>query len=209
MSASARIPVGIVDAVGGGIVSLCAVGCAYLVFFHADHATQEIGELTSLISSATEDLATVRAALDRQQSIVKERQAELNSGRHLPTSIPLEEYLHMLSQLATQNKLRVVKQNPLSSREYPGLLEQRYAYEVLGSMPDLTRFFKDIEEADFWVDIAFVKIEQRQADPGAVHNASMGEGGESPARPAGPERLAVLTVSLFSAVKQEPSPSGG
>ncbi len=191
MNTPAKLPLLMVDAIGGAVLGAIVVGCAYLVFFHADHATVEINELTSLINSASEDLSMVRTARDRQRAILKEQHGELESSRQLPADIPIEEYLQALSGLAAQNRLRVVRQNPLPSREYPGLLEQRYAYEVSGSVPDMARFFKAVEDADFWADIAYLKVDGAQAE---TNNR---------------DRLALLTISLFSAVKQEPAAEGG
>jgi hypothetical protein len=182
-----------VDVPGAAVCGVCLLGCAYLVLFHSGHANLETAELTSLMNTATQDLSTVRAARDRQRAMVAERQTDLASGKYLPASLPIEEYFQTLSRLAHEHRLRVVRQNPLSPREYPGLLEQRYAYEVSGAMPDMARFFKAVEDADIWADIAYLKIETAEKDPQRVSS----------------DRLAVLTISLFSALKQENPPSGG
>jgi hypothetical protein len=86
----------------------------------------------------------------------------------------------------------VVRHNPLGPRSYPGLLEQRYAYEVMGRVADLARFLRDVEDAEFWADISYLKID------GGPPSAD--QGGE----PNG-ERDALLTISLFSAARAEES----
>jgi outer membrane murein-binding lipoprotein Lpp len=193
MKTAAKLPMFLIDALGAAILGGCVLGCAYLVFMRGDQTALEINELTAQINTASRDLSAVRTARDVQRNILKQQQVEMGAGRQLPASIPLEEYFQALSRLAVQHHLRVVRQNPLSPREYPGLLEQRYAYEVSGSMPDMVRFFKSIEEADFWADIAFLKIDGVEPGPGVASR----------------DRLAILTLSLFSALKQEAPAAGG
>ena len=50
-------------------------------------------------------------------------------------------------------------------------------------MPDVARFFKAIEQAEFWADVSYFKIEQGRPGSGEV----------SPEQVAG-----ALTISLFS-----------
>jgi hypothetical protein len=123
---------------------------------------------------------------------LKERQVELATSGQLPAQIPIEEYFQTLSRLAGRHHLRVVRHNPLGPRSYPGLLEQRYAYEVIGTMPDIARFFRAIEDAEFWADISYLKID------GGPPSAD--QGGEPT-----DERDAILTISLFSAAPAEQS----
>jgi len=90
--------------------------------------------------------------------------------------------------------LRIVKHHPLSARQYPDLLEQRYAYEVTGSLPDLVEFLKSIENTDFWADVSHLKVDRGKRRKDAVSD----------------ERNAALTISLFSALtSQTPSDKGG
>jgi Tfp pilus assembly protein PilO len=195
MNSSAKsMPAVLVDAVGAVLFGACVVACAYLVFFHSEHAGSEVREFTSLIQNGTQDLAGIRSTLLRQRDLVRDRHEELESRGQLPASIPIEEYLRTLSLLAAQNHLRIVRQNPLTRREYPGLVEQLYAYDVVGAMPDLARFFKAVEDAELWADIAYLRIEN-------VQEPTDGNG----------QRLASLTVSLFSGQKPHAgsTPEGG
>ena len=182
----------ILDALGASL-SAAGLGAAlWLFLIHNQHAASELRDYNQMIASATQDLAALRSAGDRQRATLKERQAELAGGGQLPVEISLEEYFQTLSRLAVQHRLRVVRHNPLTSRTYPGLLEQRYAYEVIGTMPDLARFFRAIEDAEFWADISYLKI----------HNGQP-QGGETTE-----ERIASLTISLFSAAANDPAVSG-
>ncbi len=189
-----KLPLLVIDALGATLAGGLVIGCIYLTFVHGEHATREIQEFTQLINSASQDLASIQSARDQQGTVLRERRAEISSGRQLPTEIPLEEYFQVLSRLASQHSLRVLRQNPLSPREYPGLLEHRYAYEVTGSMPDIARFFKAVEEADFWADIAYLKI-TNAAQTSATADSQ--------------ERVALLTISLFSASRPEGAPNDG
>jgi hypothetical protein len=87
----------------------------------------------------------------------------------------------------------VVRHNPLGPRSYPGLLEQRYAYEVIGTQPDLARFLRAIEDAEFWADISYLKI----------------DGGKRQGGEPTDECDALLTISLFSAARAEGASESG
>jgi Tfp pilus assembly protein PilO len=193
MERRARLSLLLLDAVGAGVLTVAFFTACWLTFFHNQHAVAEEADLTHLLASATQDLATIRSALDRQHATLKERQAELAGRGQLPAQIPIEEYFQALSSLAVAHQLRVVRQNPLASRTYPGLLEQRYAYEVIGTMPDLARFFKAIENAEFWADISYLKIEGGQRKSGEPTD----------------ERVASLTISLFSAARADSASGNG
>ena len=171
-----------------GILTAC-----WMTFFHSGHFTAELRDLTLTISLSTRDLAALRSAGERQRATLHERQLELATGGQLPAQIPIEEYFQTLSRLATQHHLRVIRQNPLGPRSYPGLHEQRYAYEVIGAMPDLARFFRAIEDAEFWADISYLRI----------------NGGNRLSGVPTEEQDAVLTISLFSAARAEGASGSG
>jgi hypothetical protein len=167
-----------------------------MAFLHNEHATQELGDFYSMISSATQNLTALRFAAEGQRATLKERQVELATSGQLPAQIPLEEYFQTLSRLAGRHHLRVVRHNPLGPRRYAGLLEQRYAYEVVGTMPDLARFFRAIEDAEFWADISYLKIDG--GPPAADQGAEPTD-----------DRDALLTISLFSADPAEGASGSG
>jgi hypothetical protein len=139
--------------------------------------------LTSLVQTAQRDLAELRLECDRQRKVLEARSTELAENGQLPEQTPVEEYFRRLSELASRHQLRVVRQNPLSPREYPGLLEQRFVYEMTGSFQDLVRFLHAIENTDFWADVSYLELGSGHAVKGC--------------RPD--ERVATLTLSLYSA----------
>ena len=82
----------------------------------------------------------------------------------------------------------------LASVEYPGLLEQRFTYEVAGEWPDIVRFLLEIEQADAWADVAYLKV-SRGANVGGRETG---------------ERPVALTISMFSSPPlQKGGPSAG
>ena len=192
MARPGKLPLLLLDALGATMLVAGFLTAFWMTFFHNEHATAELSDLTQMITSTTRDLAALRSAGERQRATLKERQAELATSGQLPAQISSEEYFQTLSGLASRHHLRVVRHNPLMPRSYPGLLEQRYAYEVTGTMPDLARFFRAIEDAErsrFWADISYLKIDAGNR--------------QSPGAPGTDERDAVLTISLFSAARAE------
>ena len=193
MGKSGRVPLLVIDAAGAAIVAVCVLVSVWLTAVRPDGAKSEITGLTRLIQAAQKDLIDQRAACDHQRAVLADRSAELAESGHLPEQTPLEEYFRTLSDLAARHQLRVVRQNPLSSRRYPGLLEQRFAYEKTGSTPDLVHFFKAIETIDFWADISYLKVESGQSPYGRTPS----------------DRVATLTLSLFSVLPSNGSASDG
>jgi len=193
MSRSRKISLILLDSCGASLSGAGLVAALWLTFFHSEHAASELRDYTRIVSSATQDVAALRSSGDRQRATLKERQAELATSGHLPVQVPIEEYFQTLSRLAVQYHLRVVRHNPLTPRSYPGLLEQRYAYEVIGAMPDLARFFKAVEDAEFWADISYLKI----------------DGSPPQGREPTDECTASLTISLFSAPRAESASGNG
>jgi len=192
MTRLGKLPLLLLDALGASLSGAGLLAACWMTFFHNEHATTELRDHTAMISSATQNLAALRMAVEGQRATLKERQEELATSGQLPAQIPIEEYFQTLSRLADRHRLRVVRHNPLAPRSYPGLLEQRYAYEVMGTMPDIAQFFRAIEDAEFWADISFLKI-----DGGSP---SANQDGEQTG-----ERDAMLTISLFSAAAAEQS----
>lgn len=188
MGRSGKVPLLVIDAAGGAVVAVCVLVSVWHTAFRPDGAKSEIAGFARVIKTAQKDLAGLRTACDRQRAVLAERNAELAESGHLPEQTPVEEYFRTLSDLAARHQLRVVRQNPLSSRRYPGLLELRFAYEMTGSMPDLVRFFEAIENTDFWADISYLKVESGQMPDNRVAN---------------------LTLSLFSVLSSNGSASGG
>lgn len=193
MTRPGKLPLLLLDALGASLSGAGLLAALRMTFFHNEHATTELRDFTQMISSATQNLAALRAAVDGQRATLKERQVELATSGQLPAQIPIEEYFQTLSRLAIQHHLRVVRHNPLGPRSYPGLLEQRYAYEVIGTQPDLARFLRAIEDAEFWADISYLKI----------------DGGKRQGGEPTDECDALLTISLFSAARAEDGSGNG
>lgn len=177
-----RLSPRVVDAIGLSFVSACCVGFVWLTCFHTDHTSQQVADLRQALARERVELQTLRARTVRQKTVLAEREAELRITGKLPNHAPIEAYFRMLSGLATKQGLRIIGHHPLQPRTYPGLMERRFAYEVAGTMPNLTRFFLAIEESDYWADIGYLKLD---------HHRTGRAGAES-------DRIARLTISLFS-----------
>ncbi|MGB2984559.1 MAG: hypothetical protein WBE26_01640 [Phycisphaerae bacterium] len=194
MGRSRRLSLQIIDMLGGCTVAACLLGFVWLTVVRGDQTAGELKALTRLIHTARQDVRAVRAARDRQRALLEDRQTALADRGHLPTQVPIEEYFQTLSTLASRHRLRVIQNNPLAERRYPGLLEQRYAYEVTGSLPDLVGFLQSIESTDFWADVSYLKVVR----------------GVGPEEAVSDKRVALLTLSLFAALQADvPSESGG
>lgn len=179
------------DLAGGGFLAVVLGMFVWMTLLRTEKTAITLGELERTVQSARVEIDGLRAERDRQRITLKDRRSELQKSGQLPAQAPVEEYFRTLSDLAARNRLRVVRHNPLNNRTYPGLLERRYAYEVTGSLPDLVQFFQAIEASEFWADIAYLKIDQGPSLPNAVR-----------------ERVATLTISVFSAQTRLPNTPG-
>lgn len=179
------------DLAGGAfLVGILGV-FVWMTLLRTDRTALQLAELGGSVQQARGEIEDLHADRDRQRVTLKTRRAERDKSGHLPAQAPVEEYFRTLSDLAARNRLRVVRHNPLNSRTYPGLLERRYAYEVTGALPDIAGFFQAIEASDFWADIAYLKIDRGPQ----ASNASR-------------ERVATLTISVFSAQPRVPQGPG-
>jgi hypothetical protein len=193
MDRSGIVSLSAVDIAGGTMVAACVLAAVWLTAVRGDDVKSEIVELRRVIQTSQDDLASLRAAHDRQHTTLAQREVELGENGHLPEQTPIEEYFQMLSNLAAQHRLHVVRNNPLSARQYPGLLEQRFVYEVTGTLPDLVRFIEAIDHSKFWADIGYLKLDS----------------GRGVRAQAPDERVATLTLSLFSALPSAASTGSG
>lgn len=171
-----------IDAVGTlATVSLAALA-AWLTFFAGTGPRGEIAVLRDRIGTTERRLASLRVQLAAERDVVAARTEELQTTGQLPHNPEIEEDLQALAELATRNQVAVLRVAPLARKEYPGLLEIRYAVDAAGSIPDLTRFLRSIELAPFWADVSHMKIESES----------------TPAGGAKARRVAQLTLSLFA-----------
>ncbi len=193
MTVTRNGPLLAIDLLGACALGVCVLAFGWLTVLRGDDVSANNADLTGAIQTAKRDLARYRSVRDRQRVILADRRAELASGGRLPDQAPIERYFQTLSTLAAQHRLRVRSHHPVSPRHYSGLLELRYAYELSGSMPDITRFFRSVEGTEFWADISFLKLDQ----------------GPGPPREGSSRRVASLTVSLFSALPVKPEEDEG
>ena len=184
----------IIDVIGGTVIAACAVGFFWLLAVGSDRTRTEIAQLKRSVSKALAEVRSVQASQSRHEATLREYKSELAVSGQLPTQAPIDEYFRLLSTMATEHGLRVLRHNPLPARSYPGLLEQRYRYEVAGSTRGVIRFLEAIERTDFWADVSYLKID-----------AGSQRGGPSFSDQSSPvdTRQALLTISLFSAPSQD------
>ena len=178
-----------------GLLLLAAIGaaCAWLLAVKNEETSTEIASLREVIAGARQDLGTITAARDQQLALVADRESVLAELGRLPEDSQMDTYLQEISRLAGEHQVRIVSNVPLKSAVYPGLLEERYSYEISGTTLELFAFLRDVERTDFWADISHIKIES----------------GGSASYQIGAIRSASLTLSLFSSPADDPSAETG
>ncbi len=162
-------------------------GFVWLAFARGDRAGADVKVLDRVIRTGQRDVAKLNATLEAEQVRILSYQDEMSAQGQLPLQAPIEQDLRALSTLAQDNQLEVVRVAPLASREYPGLHELRYAFDVKGAMPDMLGFFKAVEDAPFWADISYLSISRPRSGSEKSGGALFGN----------------LTMSLFSAVGEK------
>ena len=194
MGVTRKHPTLIVDLIGSALLLVCLALLLSFTALRSDDTADEIVRLEHNISRESRTLTALRVSFDQSRDQLQRNRDTLDQHGKLPERAPIEEYFRFVSRLADQHKLRVLSHYPWGVRRYPGLLERRFAFEVIGTLPGLARFFKDIEDSNYWADVGFLKITRPQAS-----------------RAADPEdRQAKLTVCLFSADSiKEPSSEEG
>lgn len=177
----------VTDVVGACILAACLVTSVWFLFVQSNRTTKEIGVLRARVSHVRRELTSVRQIAEQKSSELTAIQKELEVTGQLPTRTPVDQYSQTVLDLAARFQLRVIRQNPVALRMYPGLLEQRYAYELRGGTNDFVAFFAAVEQTSFWADISYLRFH----DGGTSLGDSTGN------------RVASFTVSLFSAPKVE------
>ncbi|MCH8150358.1 MAG: hypothetical protein IH987_20670 [Planctomycetes bacterium] len=173
----------VTDVVGAGVLAACLVTSIWFLFVRSSETTREISVLRNRAGSVRRDLTSVRQLAEQKRAELTAIRKKLDATGQLPTRTPVDQYSQTVLDLAARFRLRVIRQNPVAPRTYPGLLEQRYAYEIRGATGDFIAFFAAVEQTDFWADISYLRF---------------GDGGTSGADSAN-DRIASFTVSLFSA----------
>jgi len=175
----------LVDLIGGALVFTCAATFVWLTFLREDGADGEIASLTQTVTAMRRDLAEVNAELDAGRAQLGTKKTELAAEGELPGRGPVDEDLKVLSELALRHEVAIVRMTELPPRRYPGLLELRYTLDARAPLPNLMDLLRALEQADIWADVSYLKV----------------VAGRAPAQVQQPERLAQLTVSLFSSAE--------
>lgn len=181
-----------VDAMGAVLATACAAGILWFTTIRVPQTGDDILKATSVLRERQKDLILLRDVRDRQFQLVVQRRNELARVGHLPENAVVDAYFQELARLASIHEITVLRNDPLSSQTYPGLFEQRFAFEISGTFHDLVRFLRAIESTDFWADVSYLKLQK----------SPKGQIGEADAR------AAELTVSLFSAAPSTPATGG-
>lgn len=164
---------------GACILGICALCSVWLCLVRASETRKGTDELRTQIGNARTDMLSLQTARQKQEENLNRLKAQLGEKGVLPASSPVEAYLQDLANEAARFQLQVRSQRPLPGRTYPGLVEQRYHYEIEGEPLNVIRFFSLIESTNYWCDVSFFSLE----GPGDTN------------KPA----VASLTLSLFSA----------
>lgn len=180
-----------VDLVGGCLVVGCVSAFIWLIVGKSDLVRIEIQRLSRDVAVSSQGLYQLRAEHQKQKAILQDREALQSRTGKLPDRAPTEGYFQRLSVLSAQHGLKVLQHHPLPPVEYPGLLEERFTYEVSGNWPDIVGFLQAIESMDAWADVAYFKVSR---------------GGSTGGRET-TERPVALTISMFSALPW-PTPDG-
>jgi Tfp pilus assembly protein PilO len=182
LQAIRRGPLFLLDLLGGSFVAACLIAVAWLTLLREDRSAAALRDLRGAIATAKGELATIQLLREQQEALVKARRAELETRGQIPEKAPIHEYFQELSRLAHRHRLQVRSQGPLPPQSYPGLVEDRYSFEVMGTMTNMARFLREIEQSAFWADVSHLKIESAKQGQTETVNT----------------REALLTISLFS-----------
>lgn len=178
-----------IDLICGAAVIAGIGGGIYFIAMHYPHAALERQSHNHSITQANGELETLRSEKRDAANLLAQRQMQLRTSGALPSEMPVEEYFKTLSQLAATNQIHILRQNPVSPRTYPGLLEQRFAFEVSGRLVNLMQFFQEMEKIEFWADISYIRLTDGHNRPDQVTD----------------DRSAALTISVFSALNHDPA----
>ncbi len=171
----------IVDVVGACAVLCCLGGFVWLTMIRTNVASQELNTSRRKMQTLQRQKIAVHNSITAQTKAIGATRDELAESGSLPAVARVEDYFQFLSTTARNRNLRVLRHLPLSSRDYAGLLEQRYTFDVSGPTPNILAFLADIEESKYWADVSYLKI-YRNIDQSV----------------AGSDRVASLTISMYS-----------
>lgn len=174
----------LIDALGALALTACLGGVVWLTGLRHNSARQENAALRAQLQADRQTLATMKLAVERQQSKLNAGLRQLEISGRLPQESPIEEYFQSLAVTAARSGLHVLSQTPAETRIYPGLTEKCFSYEITGTIQSILSFLQSVEHTPYWADVSYLKIDQGDAAG------------------TGPDvrRSAALTLSLFAAV---------
>lgn len=170
-----------IDVVGSAVLTMLILACAWLLTMRFREQSDAMATFNAELTRAQSDLTALRVVHERQAEQLRLRQVEVATSGWLPDRAPVESILKSIGEAASQRELTVVAQKPLPARTYPGVREERYAYDVVGGTDGIAAFLGDIEQGSWWCDVSFLSVESITED-------------------VPPRVRASLTLSLFSSI---------
>jgi hypothetical protein len=174
-----------VDAIGGALVCICLAIGGWFAFGPPQQAAGTLRTHRADADRLEKDVAEMRTAVVAAQARLADTQEKVNSLGALPREMRLEKDLNTIAELARGHKLSLSQVTPLSTVDYSGVRETRYAIQGTGSFASWMAFLRSFEASPFWADITNLEIGMA---PGGRPNAG-----------SAPE--ARLTVSFYAATE--------
>lgn len=176
-----NLSLAVVNGMGAALVAVCLVSASWVLIVRTDQFTDQGRNLNEELEAARRDLVQLRESCERQRGIIARRELDMQERGRLPHQPPVEAYFQTLARLSAEHGLSVRAHRPAGQRTYPGLVEQRFTYELTGPVEKLAQFMAAMERSEYWCDIGFLALEEgTSADPGAA-----------------PAPVAHLTISMF------------
>jgi Tfp pilus assembly protein PilO len=147
-----------VDAIGGALVCACLAVGGWFAFGPPQQAAEALQTRRTDADQLEKDVAEMRASVQAAQARLAGTQEKVNGLGALPREMRLEKDLNTIAELARGHKLSLSQVTPLSTGEYPGLREARYAIQGTGSFADWMAFLRSFEASPFWADITNLEI---------------------------------------------------
>ena len=156
----------IYDLVGISLtVGIVGVGI-WLGFLQPRSASQRLSALKSDWSRKKAELRSVEEAKRRQSAELADLQKDIRSRGALPAQSPIEAELRTIDELARKNRMELDGVTPVTSKEYPGITELKYAVQGRSTFAGLLGFLRDFEQSTFWADVTRLKIGGRAGNRG-------------------------------------------
>jgi len=147
-----------VDCAGAAIAICLVAGALWYGLYHLSRSSSRIAQLSVRNADARSMLNDLGRAIDRQEDKAGSLDVELQQRGRLPATIPVEDNLNTIAQLARIHNVQVLGVAPRSSIRYPTLFEARYGMMCAGTYHDLVGLLYDIEQSDIWGDVSFLQV---------------------------------------------------